>query len=184
MEYLLRSQRLGLRNWEQTDLAPFAEMGRDPEVMRYLPKLLSEKESEAFIERMQQHFLTYGYCYFAVDHLETKEFIGFTGLMQQPWESKFTPAVDMGWRLKRSAWGKGFASEAALVCLEAAHTAFQLNEVYAFAAQGNSASEKVMQKIGMTYVGNFEHPKLANDDRFEYCIAYRKRFSEIRAVRA
>ncbi|MCW8982064.1 MAG: GNAT family N-acetyltransferase [Altibacter sp.] len=184
MEYLIRSQRLGLRNWEQSDLIPFAEMGRDPEVMRYLPKLLSLDESEAFIERMQHHFVTYGYCYFAVDLLETNEFIGFTGLMQQPWESKFTPAVDMGWRLKRSAWGKGYASEAAAVCLHAAFTAFQLDEVYAFAAQGNTASEKVMQKIGMSYAGTFEHPKLANDDRFEYCIAYRKQRSEINAVHA
>ena len=174
-KFVLQTKRLGLRNWEATDVAPFVAMGKDPEVMRYFPKLLSTEESIELIEKLQQHFITHGYCYFAVEVLETSEFIGFTGLMNQTWESEFTPCVDMGWRLKRAAWGKGYASEAAFACLEAAFTIFHQEEVYAFAAKGNTASEKVMQKIGMKPCGTFVHPKIKNDPRFPYCFADRKK---------
>jgi len=172
--YILKTERLGLRNWKASDIEPFIEMGKDPEVMQYFPSLLSGEESRNLIQKLQNHFILHGYCYFAVDILETSEFIGFTGFMNQTWESKFTPCVDMGWRLKRSAWGKGYATEAAKACLEAALPKFNLKEVYAFTPDKNIPSQKVMQKIGMKYTGDFQHPKLIGDDRFKYCVAYKK----------
>ena len=93
-DYILKTERLGLRNWKASDIEPFIEMGKDPEVMQYFPSLLSEEESREFIQKLQKHFILHGYCYFAVDILETSEFIGFTGFMNQTWESKYTPCVD------------------------------------------------------------------------------------------
>ncbi len=173
MDYIITSKRLGLRNWSPSDIAPFIEMGKDEVVMQHFPKLLSEEESKDFIKRLQLHFEKHGYCYFAVDLLETSEFIGFTGLVNQTWESEYTPAVDIGWRLKRAAWGKGYATEAAKACLNAAFTKFGLEEVVAFATDTNFASENVMKKIGMKFIGTVQHPSIVDDNRFKHCVVYR-----------
>ncbi len=173
MDYIITSKRLGLRNWSPSDIAPFIEMGKDEAVMQHFPKLLSEEESKDLIKRLQLHFEKHGYCYFAVDLLETSEFIGFTGLVNQTWESEYTPAVDIGWRLKRAAWGKGYATEAAKACLDAAFTKFGLEEVVAFATDTNFASENVMKKIGMKFIGTVQHPSIVDDNRFKHCVVYR-----------
>ncbi|RDK87049.1 GNAT family N-acetyltransferase [Marinirhabdus gelatinilytica] len=174
--YTLTTPRLGLRNWLPSDEVHFVEMCKDPEVMRYFPATLSEEETLSLIKRLQLHFEKHGYTYFAVDILETGEFIGFCGLAVQAWQSIFTPCVDMGWRLKKSAWGNGYATEAANACLEAAQKQFGLTEVYAFAPDLNLPSQHVMQKIGLEYVGDFQHPKIANDSRIKTCVAYKKTF--------
>jgi ribosomal-protein-alanine N-acetyltransferase len=54
-----------------------------------------------------------------------------------------------------------------------AFSELKLTELYAFAAKGNMGSEHVMEKLGMTFVGHFEHPKIINDPRFPYCFAYK-----------
>ncbi|QNJ98410.1 GNAT family N-acetyltransferase [Constantimarinum furrinae] len=174
MDAVLTSERLILRNWKDSDIQPFVDMCCDPEVMRYFPKLSSPQETIDLINRFKDHFDTYGYTYFAVERRDNSQFIGFTGLMNQLWESEFTPCVDMGWRLKRSAWGHGFATEAAETSLNAAFNKFNLNQVYAFAAKGNTASENVMKKLGMEFQGNFVHPKIKDDPRIPYCFAYKK----------
>ena len=174
--YILKTERLGLRNWVEADKAPFIEMCKDEEVMKHFPMPLSEIETLGLIERLQAHFDLHGYCYFAVDIIETGEFIGFTGLAKQSWESKYTPCVDMGWRLKKEAWGKGYATEAALGCLNAAFSKFGIKEVLSFATNTNTASENVMKKIGMKYIGNVQHPAIIDDPRFQHCVVYRSIF--------
>ncbi|HBR54652.1 MAG TPA: N-acetyltransferase [Flavobacteriaceae bacterium] len=174
--YILTTPRLGLRNWLPSDETPFVEMCHDTEVMRYFPSLLSAQESLALIERLKAHHKKHGFTYFAVDVLETGEFIGFCGLAVQAWQSEFTPGVDMGWRLKKSAWGKGYATEAAKTCLHAAEHTFDLQEVFAFTPDLNLSSQHVMKKIGLEFAGTFQHPKIANDNRFKTCVAYKKTF--------
>lgn len=177
VSYILKTKRLGLRNWLPDDQDPFIELCQNPEVMEFFPSTLSKKETIGLIDRLQLHFEKHGYTYFAIDILETGAFIGFCGLLIQAWQSEFTPCVDMGWRLKKSAWGKGYATEAAKACLEAAEHTFKLQEVFAFAPDLNIPSQKVMKKIGLEYVGNFQHPKLEGDTRFKTCFAYRKTFT-------
>ncbi len=176
--YLIKTERLGLRNWLASDTAPFIAMGQNPEVMRYFPELLTKADSTALINGLKKHYEKYGYTYFAMDELITGEFVGFAGLKYQTFESEFTPSVDIGWRLKQSAWGKGFATEAAKACLDAAFNKFGLNEVYSYCPDLNKASEAIMQKIGMVFVGTLQHPKVAKDSRFKHCVAYRSRKPE------
>jgi RimJ/RimL family protein N-acetyltransferase len=171
-EYVITTNRLGLRNWLPSDEAPFIEMGKDIMVMEHFPGLLSSEETLALIDRLKQHFQEYGYTYFAVDELSTSNFIGFTGLKNQTWESEFTPCVDMGWRLHRKAWGKGYATEAAKACLEAAGPKFGIDKVLAFATNTNLASMNVMQKLGMAEIGKVQHPLIIGDDRFDHCVVY------------
>ena len=176
--YLIKTERLGLRNWVASDRVPFIAMGQNPEVMRYFPELLTKADSIALINDLKKHYEKYGYTYFAMDELITGEFVGFAGLKYQTFESDFTPSVDIGWRLKRSAWGKGFATEAAKACLDAAFKRFGLNEVYSYCPDLNKASEAIMKKIGMVFVGTLQHPKVAKDSRFKHCVAYRSRKPE------
>ena len=104
--------------------------------------------------------------------METGEFIGFIGFAYQAYETEFSPATDIGWRLKRSAWAKGFATEGAKRCLEYAFDELKLDYVIATCTKHNSDSEHVMRKIGMKRMGEFKHPKLKDYPDYEDCICY------------
>jgi RimJ/RimL family protein N-acetyltransferase len=172
--YLFTSSRLGFRPWQDSDTDVFAEMGADPRVMEFFPALQSRAEAEAFIARMQQHQSEKGFCYYAVDLLETRSFIGFIGLLTKDFEAHFTPCVDIGWRLHPSAWGQGLATEGAARCLRHGFEDLGLERIYSMAPLVNEKSEAVMRKIGMQRIGTFQHPRLLNDDRLRDCVLYGK----------
>jgi len=171
-KYLFKSDRLGFRNWVKEDLSEFASLNADSAVMEHFPKLLSEKETAAFIARLQKHYEKNGYNYFATEILKTGEFIGFIGLAYQDFEASFNPAVDIGWRLKKSSWGKGYATEGAKKCLAYAFNNLELKRVIATCTKENTNSENVMKKIGMVKKGTFKHPKLKDYPAHEKCIWY------------
>ncbi len=171
-KYLFESKRLGFRNWSIDDLTEFAEMNSDPEVMEYFPKPLTTKESEDFIERLQKHYLERGHNYFAVEILETGEWIGFIGLAYQKYKTEFSPGTDIGWRLKRSAWGRGYATEGARRCLDFAFNDLNLERVFSTFTKRNLKSENVMIKLGMTRMGVFRHPNLSDYPEYEECTWY------------
>ena len=159
-DYVISTERLGLRLWKPVDLEPFAKMNSDPDVMRYFPATMSLKESKEAMARIISHFSNYHYGLFAVETLEDGRFIGFTGFNRPAVESYFTPCIEIGWRLINEAWGKGFATEAAAACLNYGFTKLRFHEVYSFTSVLNKSSERVMQKIGMTKEGEFDHPKI------------------------
>ena len=171
-QYLFRSERLGFRNWINEDLDQFALVNSDTEVMEHFPNLLSIEEIRAFIERLQKHYSERKYTYFATEILETGEFIGFIGLVLQSFESLFTPATDIGWRLKKSSWGNGYATEGASRCLQFAFYELNIERIIATCTINNSKSEKVMQKIGMSKKGEFNHPQLKEFPDHERCVCY------------
>lgn len=170
--YIFKSDRLGFRNWTEQDLTEFAKINSDPEVMKHFPKPLSKQETAEFIERLRNHYETYGYNYFATELLESGELLGFIGLAFQNYQTKYTPAVDIGWRLKRDAWGKGFATEGAKRCLEFAFKELNLKNIISTCTERNAQSENVMKKIGMKKIGTFKHPKLKGYPHIEQCICY------------
>jgi RimJ/RimL family protein N-acetyltransferase len=147
---MIRTERLLLRNWQPADREVFAEMGRDEHVMRFFPALLDRRESDAAVDRMQAAITEHGWGKWALEILETGEFVGFAGL--QPIDSgvPFAPAVEIGWRLARSVWGHGYATEAARAALRYAFTELDLAEVVSFTSVLNEPSWRVMQRIGMT----------------------------------
>ncbi len=173
-KYIIKTHRLGLRNWIAADVKPMAALNMDKQVMEYFPSVQSKQTTTEFIKRMQNHFKTYEFCYFAIDSLDTNEFIGFIGLCHQDYESDFTPHVDIGWRLQRSAWGKGYATEGAKACLEYGFKSLGLREVYSVASVINIKSQHVMEKIGMEKISTFNHPKLLDDDRLKNCSLFKK----------
>ena len=90
----------------------------------------------------------------------------------QDFESEFTPNVDIGWRLKKTAWGKGYATEGAKKCLEIAFNELKLNKIIATCPLLNKNSEKIMKKIGMYKVGEFKHSKLTAYPEIQTCLLY------------
>ncbi len=170
---LIKTARLGLRNWKPSDLEPFIKMNMDAAVMAHFPKTFSKQETTAGYHRFREHFEEHGFCYFAVELLENQKFIGFIGLMHQDYESHFTPCVDMGWRLRKEHWGKGYATEGAKACLTYAFDKIGLEEVVAVAPKLNVNSERVMQKIGMVKQGEFKHPKIEVSSPLELCSLYK-----------
>ncbi len=171
--YLFTSLRLGFRQWQPSDVAPMAAINADKEVMEYIPGVQTYSQTEAFVVRMRQQQEEKGYCYYAIDELANGAFIGFIGLSQQTYASEYTPCVDVGWRLARPAWGRGYAREGAKRCLLYGHNDLGMEQILAIAPQVNVRSLHVMEKAGMTRVGSFIHPLLMNDERLKKCVVYR-----------
>ncbi len=173
--YVFQSERLGFRNWETKDLSPMATLNNDDQVMKFFPFKPSEEDTRKFISRMQHMYTKRGFCYFAVDVLKTQEFIGFIGLSEQTYLPDLKIFVDIGWRLQKSAWGNGYATEGAKACLLYGFQTMDLTEIYSVASRINKKSIAVMKKIGMQRIKNFNHPKLVNSPELKSCELYQIR---------
>jgi RimJ/RimL family protein N-acetyltransferase len=145
----LTTDRLLLRHWRDSDLDPWAAMNADPEVREFFPTVLTRDESAASMARFQTDLERRGYGWWAVEVRATGEFVGFTGLDPVDDGLPFT-GIEIGWRLARSAWGHGYASEAARAVLAYGFDALELPEILAITAVGNVRSQAVMRRIGMT----------------------------------
>lgn len=170
--YLFTSERLGFRNWKNEDLTEFAAINLDEVVMEYFPKLLSKTETADFIKKLKDCYIQNGFTYYATEILKTKEFIGFIGFGFQNYKSPFTPAIDIGWRLNKNVWGIGFATEGAKKCLDVAFQKLNLIKIISVCTKNNLKSERVMQKIGMHKIGEFNHPMLKVYPNLERCVCY------------
>jgi RimJ/RimL family protein N-acetyltransferase len=173
----LRTARLVLRPWTEVDREPFAAMNADPEVMEHFPGLMDRAASDAFLDRMVTHWAEYGFGLFAVD--APSGFLGFVGLavprFTLPVEHRAVPPVEIGWRLVRSGWGQGYASEAARAVLVQAFDDLALPEVLSFTAVRNTRSRAVMERIGMHRdpADDFDHPSLPEGSPLRRHVLYR-----------
>lgn len=172
IEYIFTSNRLGFRNWNKDDLPLFERLNSNPTVMRYFPKVLSDKASAKLMTKFTNHFEENGFTYYAVDMLSNSKFIGFIGLQHQSYSAPFTPAIDIGWRLLPNAWNKGYATEGALSCIAYAFNELKLSKLVSVCPKSNKTSERVMQKAGMVKQGEFNHPKLTNYPNLQKCVWY------------
>jgi RimJ/RimL family protein N-acetyltransferase len=158
----LRTDRLLLRPWRDEDRQPFASLNADPRVMEHFPKLLTREESDAVVDRIEAHFREHGFGWWAVEIPGVTAFAGFIGLQIPRFEAKFTPCVEIGWRLAAEYWGQGYATEGAKAAVEYGFQTLGLNEILSFTALQNVGSRRVMERIGMTHdsAEDFDHPLL------------------------
>lgn len=168
----IETERLILRSWHPDDLALFIAMNKDKRVMRYFPATLSEAETTVFYNVIQNEFTRKAWGLYAVEIKSTGEFIGYVGLHEIGFEAEFTPGVEIGWRLAAEHHNQGYATEAAKAVLRLAK-GLEIERLYSFTAKINIPSERVMQKIGMTKVGEFNHPKLPNNSPLLTHVLYR-----------
>ena len=158
----LRTGRLLLRQWAQSDLEPFAALNGDPEVMRHFPDLLGAAESDALARNISEMIELHGWGLWAVEVLDGPRFIGFVGLNEPRFDAHFTPAVEVGWRLGRQHWGYGYATEAAQAAVEFGFETLGLDEIVAMVAPANERSRRVAERLGMTRdpADDFDHPRV------------------------
>ncbi|WP_380157317.1 GNAT family N-acetyltransferase [Kineococcus sp. R86509] len=145
--FRLVTPRLLLRRWTAADREPFAELNADPEVMRHFPAPLDRAGSDALAERCDGVFEQNPFGLSAVERREDGRFLGFTGLHHMRW---YPDDVEIGWRLSRSAWGQGFATEAASMWVGYARDVLRLRRLISIIHPDNAASFAVARKLGMT----------------------------------
>lgn len=150
-------------------------MNADPAVMRYFPALLDHRASDDLIHRIEQGFEASGFGLWAVERRDTGEFLGFTGLSVPRFTAAFTPCVEVGWRFARSAWGRGYATEAAQAAVAHGFMHANLTEIVSFTAQDNEPSRAVMRRLHMSHENSddFEHPGIAPGHPLRPHVLYR-----------
>ena len=159
---IIETSRLILRTWEEKDIDAMTLIDQDTKVCEFLPSIGTREETEARTQRIMQHYEQHGFCLYAVELKSTHQFIGWIGLSIPSFEAHFTPSVEIGWRLDSKHWNKGYATEGAKAVLYYAFTKLNLNKVVSFTTVNNTASRRVMEKIGMhrNPRDDFNHPKL------------------------
>lgn len=176
----LETERLLLRHWRDEDRAAFAALNADPVVMEHFPATLTRARSDAMVERVEGHLAEHGWGLWAVEVRATSEFVGFVGLSVPSFEAHFTPAVEVGWRLARTAWGRGYATEGGQAALDHAFGPLGLTEVVSFTTTTNLPSQRVMQRLGMHHdpADDFDHPHLPEGHRLRRHVLYRVKLQE------
>jgi RimJ/RimL family protein N-acetyltransferase len=169
----IRTDRLVMRRWRDTDRDPYAALNADPEVMRYFPATLDRAASNASISRMEELFDARGFGLWALEQAATGEFLGFTGLNPMPDGVPGAGGMEVGWRLARRAWHQGFATEAATAAVDVAFNGAGLDLLWSMTAVMNRPSQAVMLRLGMTPYALFDHPRLAVGHSLRRHIAYR-----------
>lgn len=154
------TRRLRMRAWRPGDRDAFAAMNGDPEVMRYFPGLQSRAESDAFADRIEARIADLGYGLWALETRDDGAFIGFTGLNPMPDGVPGSGGIEVGWRLARSAWGRGYATEAGRAALAVAFDLVGYDEVWSLTATINQPSRDVMERLGLRHVATQLHPAL------------------------
>ena len=167
----LTTDRLVLRDWRDADLPLFAALNADPRVAQHFPSVLNREESDAVAARARAFLAENGWGLWAAEW--SCQFIGFVGLSRPRFTAHFTPCVELGWRLARHAQGKGLATEAGWAVLDFALTHLPGEPLVSFTVPGNLASRRVMEKLGLVYDCEFEHPGLPEAHSLRKHVFYR-----------
>jgi len=166
-------EKVALRQWNDSDLEPYAAMNADPEVMRYFPALLTQAESAASMERLRRAIDERGWGLWAVD--VNGDFAGFTGLSVPSFSAHFAPCTEVGWRFRREFWGRGLACRAARRALAFGFESLKLPEIVSFTAAINVRSLKLMERLGLERDrnGDFDHPSIPEGHELRRHVLYR-----------
>jgi RimJ/RimL family protein N-acetyltransferase len=169
----LSGERVLLRPWQDRDADAFAAMNADPRVMEFFVATMSREESDAMLARLRARTEEHGWGWWCVDI--DGECAGFTGLSEPPYETAFTPCVEVGWRFRPQFWGRGYATEAARLALDYGFNTLKLSEIVSFTAVDNQRSRRVMERIGMRRdpAGDFDHPRVPEGHPLRRHVLYR-----------
>lgn len=172
---VIETDRLILRPWAEKDRPSFHGMSTDPVVMEFLLPMAGRSTTDAWIDRQIAHDAEHGFCFWALESKESGSFLGAAGLLRVGYDAHFTPAVEVGWRLSRSFWGRGYAPEAAAASVQFGFERLSLPEIVANTVAGNTRSRRVMEKLGMSHEGrdDFDHPRISEGHPLRRQVLYR-----------
>ena len=170
----IQTERLVLRQWQESDRDAFAAINADPRVTEHFPSPATREESDELFDRIVADIDRWGFGLYAVEISGTAQMAGFNGLIVPRFDEHFTPCVEICWRLAFDTWGQGLATEGGRAILNAVFERTELTEIVAMTALENRRSERVMQKLGMKRNpdDDFDHP-LIDDERLVRHILYR-----------
>lgn len=171
---MIETERLILRPWRASDVAPYAAMMADPEVTYWLGGGQSRAEAEAHLKVLGETLKATGFSILALERKADGAFVGSAGLAPVRGDIAFAPAVEVGWRLAREAWGHGYATEAAKAAIDDGFSRVGLTEIVSFTAASNRRSRAVMERLGLVRdtTRDFDHPKLAADHPLRRHVLY------------
>jgi RimJ/RimL family protein N-acetyltransferase len=167
----LRTERLLLRQWRDSDREPFAELNADPETMRYFVSTQTRRESDGNVDRWSADIDERGWGLWAVEVVDVAPFVGFVGLNVPGF---WPDVVEIGWRLRREHWGNGYATEAAREALRFGFEELGLEEIVSFTTVSNTPSRRVMERIGMEHDASrdFDHPAIPDGHPLKRHVLY------------
>ena len=170
---MIETDRLRIRSWRPEDRAPYFDLCNDAEVMRFLGPIQSRAQTDAALDRMEAIDAEYGHCFWAVERRDDGALIGFCGFL--PGKPPIPGGLEIGWRLGRAYWRRGYALEAAQACLDWGWEHTLHPAIYAITVPANRASWGLMERLGMVRMadGDFDHPELAPGDPLRRHITYR-----------
>ncbi len=170
----LETERLLLRQWQQSDYPAFAKMNADPAVMEFYPNTLSREESDAMANKIENLIAKHGWGFWAVELKNNNKFIGFVGLHEPTYSLPVKPCVEIGWRLYNKYWGRGYATEAAKAVLDFSFNKLDLNDVFSFTPVSNLRSRAVMERLNMMNTEqNFFHPLVPENSLLREHVLYK-----------
>jgi RimJ/RimL family protein N-acetyltransferase len=146
---IIETTRLRLRPWRESDRAAFGALNADPEVSRDLGGPLSRAASDAKLDRYIAAFNRLGFCRWAIETRDG-DFLGYAGVMPPRDDHPLHPHCEVGWRLRRAAWGFGYATEAARAALDDVFTRVGLTQVLSYTSADNLRSQAVMLRSKLT----------------------------------
>jgi RimJ/RimL family protein N-acetyltransferase len=170
---ILRTSRLVMRRWQDSDREPFAALNADQHTMRFFPATLDREASDALIDRIEERFEAQGFGLWALEIARTGQFIGFTGLNPVPDDVPGAGGMEIGWRLARPAWHHGYATEAARAALDVAFGSREMSEIYSMTAVLNEPSQAVMRRLGLAEFARWDHPRIPEDSPLRPHVTYR-----------
>jgi RimJ/RimL family protein N-acetyltransferase len=171
----LETERLLLRGWNSADIEPFANLNSDPKVMAFFQSPLSKEQTIDYIEKANTELAREGFGRWALELKSTRELIGVIGVAKVDFETPFKGLLGIGWRLSASHWGNGYAPEGARAAADFMFRSHRCTEIVAFTPVENTASRRVMEKMGMRYDPNddFDHPKMPVGHALRRHVLYR-----------
>jgi RimJ/RimL family protein N-acetyltransferase len=157
--------RLVLRAPVDADRDAVAAINADPKVGAWLGGTRDRAESDDFVNRIQAQFAEHGFGFYVVERRTDRRVIGLAGIWHVPEPNPLAGQVEIGWRFAPDAWGQGYATEAARAALDYGFD-LSIDEIIAFTARTNLASQAVMRRLGMIHdpARDFEHPAVADGD--------------------
>lgn len=178
----LSTDRLLMRRWLDSDREPFAALNGDQETMRFFPETMDRAASDALVDIIESRFEEQGYGLWALEVVETGEFIGFAGLNPMPAGTPGAGGLEVGWRLAKTAWHHGYATEAGKAALVVAFDKLRLDEIWSMTSVLNEPSIAVMRRLGMSEAASFEHPRIPEGHVLRLHVAYRLTSAEFAAL--
>jgi len=174
-ERTLRTARLAMRTWRDEDAARLAELHASPEMMRFLGGPMSRADCDAMLARMRAHWEARELGAWALTLRDTGELVGLAGIVVPRFETRFTPCVEILWRLAPAQWGRGLVTEAARAALDDGFDRLAFDEVLAFTVAQNERSWRVMDRLGMTRdpADDFDHPLVEEGSPLKRHMVYR-----------